>query len=298
MAYAQGGLIQATDYNNLLNGTNQLNTVWGVGTGDAGYGQTTQGTVAAGGTVSATQWAGLINNLNSTRLHQTGSNSGITAVTAGQTVNYLSTLQTQVNSAYTARASYASQGATTTGTTFTFAVSSTTGGTIFQDRFVTFASADQARYFFNAGGQLNFRISVTGGTGSAANNSYTNLINAVGGVNLFNNSNSGRTGTGLTLTTNNTTIGYRQMTTGAPLYIQVNDTATAYTANYSGISIYTNATGGGNGANGSLVGFRCWTVLTDHPFDDTITCTLNTRVDIVFPETTYLTNVWGTPTIT
>ena len=37
MAYSQGGLIEATDYNNFLNGSNQLNTVWSTGTGNVGY---------------------------------------------------------------------------------------------------------------------------------------------------------------------------------------------------------------------------------------------------------------------
>ena len=35
MAYEVGGLIEATDYNNLLNSSNKFNTVWSTGTGDA-----------------------------------------------------------------------------------------------------------------------------------------------------------------------------------------------------------------------------------------------------------------------
>jgi hypothetical protein len=64
MAYSQGGLIAATDYNTFINGTNQLNTVWGTGTGDAGYGQTALSAVSSSGKVTATQWASLINTPN------------------------------------------------------------------------------------------------------------------------------------------------------------------------------------------------------------------------------------------
>ncbi len=35
MAYEVGGLIEATDYNTLINGTNKLNTTLSVGTVDA-----------------------------------------------------------------------------------------------------------------------------------------------------------------------------------------------------------------------------------------------------------------------
>ena len=87
MSYSQGGLIAATDYNNFLTGTNQLNTVWGTGVGTAGYGQTALSTVSAGGTVTAAQWASLINTLNSALTHQSGSGSGLSAPTAG-TVSY------------------------------------------------------------------------------------------------------------------------------------------------------------------------------------------------------------------
>ena len=116
MAYSQGGVIAATDYNNFINGSNQLNTVWSTGSGNAGYGQTAIATVSAAGTVTAAQWASLINSLNSTLVHQSGTGSGISATTAGSTINYLSTLATNVNTAYTNRLNKTANGSTTTGT--------------------------------------------------------------------------------------------------------------------------------------------------------------------------------------
>ena len=53
MTYAQFGLVQATDYNNLTGGptsttANTLNATWVTGSGNAGYGQTALANVAVG----------------------------------------------------------------------------------------------------------------------------------------------------------------------------------------------------------------------------------------------------------
>ena len=123
MAYSQGGLIDAADYNGFIGTSpsstaNKLNTVWAVGNGNAGYGQTAIAQVSSAGLVTATQWATLINNLNSTLTHQSGSGSGISAVTSGSTINYLSTLSTNITTAYTNRSNFTTQGTTTTGSVF------------------------------------------------------------------------------------------------------------------------------------------------------------------------------------
>lgn len=299
MSYSSGGLIQATDYNNFLNGTNQLNTVWSTGSAAIGYGQPALTTVSTAGTVTATQWATLINTLNNVRAHQTGSGSGISAVTAGQTINYLSTLATSINSAYTSAASFASQGSTTTGSNFTTSITGTTGVNSYTDRIVTFASANAARYFFNAGGRLNLVLSTSGSNGSGSSSSFARLITGLGGVGVLNTTNSGRTGSGITLNTNNTAFGYRnQVYNVNTSIIQVTDTTAAYTADTAYIGLYTASNDTTNGANGNQVRFRIGYYVADHTWDDTLSITLNSRVDIVYPETTYLSNVWGTPTIT
>jgi len=299
MAYSQGGIIAAADYNNFINGTNQLNTVWSTGSGAVGYGQTAISAVSAAGTVTATQWSTLITRLNQIRAHQTGSGTSISQnIPAGQTINYLSTLSTEINNAYSAAASYASQGATTTGTNFTTLISSTTGVNSYVDRFVTFASADAARYFFNAGGQLNLVLSTSGSNGTGSSSSFARLITGLGGVGVKNTTNTGRTGTGITLNINNTSFGYRNIVYATNTNIvKVTDTAAAYTADTAYIGLYTNSNTTTNGANGNQVNFRISYVVADYTWDDTLSITLNSRVDIVYPETTYLTNVWGTPTI-
>lgn len=304
MAYSAGGIIAATDYNSFVGTSttttaNQLNTVWAVGNGAYGYGQTAVSQVSAAGTVTATQWASMVNTLNSIRNHQSGVGSGISAPTAGTTINYLSTLSTQINLTYTNAALFATQGATTTGANFTTAISGTTGINSYVDRFVTFASANAARYFFNAGGQLNLVLSTSGSNATGSSSSFGRLITGLGGVGIKNTTNTGRTGTGITLNTNNTGFGYRNAVFGVNTnIITVTDTTAAYTADTASIGVYTNSNVTTDGSNGTQVNFRISYVIADHTWDDTLGITLNSRVDIVYPETTNLTNVWGTPTIT
>lgn len=321
MAYSQGGLIAATDYNNFLNGSNQLNTVWNVGTGDAGYGQTALSTVSQSGTVTATQWATLINTLNSALTHQSGAGSGISATTAGSTINYLSTLATSINTAYTNRGSFASNAAVTTGSALTTAWSATianpgsnppTGGTTqttltraFGAR-AAFASADQARYFFNAGGRLKLNLSATqNASTSGRTNEIISLTGFLGGVGLFaSKTNAGRTGTGGTLGTNNTAIGYHTSTYNANVTIvSVTSTTTNYTSDTGSIAVNCNGTQGANGDKGLNVDF--WVTLsstsgsdnTTFGFDDSFGVNITRTIDVSYPETTNLTNSWGTVTI-
>jgi hypothetical protein len=299
MAYQQGGLIEATDYNNLINGTNQLNTVWSVGNGDAGYGQTAISTVAATNTVTAAQWATLINALNGVRTHQSGSGSGISAVTAGQRIDHLSTLQTQVNSAYTNRAAFVAQGGTLTGTNnnWNVVVGATTALSAFVDTNVNFSSAQAARYFFNAGGQINFVCSATSNDGSSRSTTLRDMINQVGGLGAFRNyTNGGRTGTGGSIVTNNTSYGYRNLATYTS--IVNNDVGGTYGAHDVQILMFGNNSDTTNGAITSSVAFRLFLgAAADDGFGGSINLNVFTRADIVFPSTTHLTNVWGTPSV-
>lgn len=78
MSWYVGGLIQAEDFNNLVGPSNtpstgqKLNTLWGVGNGRYGYGQTPISNVTANATIEATSWDSLINTLNTIAYHQQG----------------------------------------------------------------------------------------------------------------------------------------------------------------------------------------------------------------------------------
>ena len=65
MTYTAGSRIESSDYNTFVSDVNNL---WGTGSGNKGYGQSsTVGTVAGGGQVTATQWSTLASRVNSIR---------------------------------------------------------------------------------------------------------------------------------------------------------------------------------------------------------------------------------------
>ena len=160
------------------------------------------------------------------------------------------------------------------------------------------ARADQARLFFNAGGQLNYVVSTPTTAGSGSQQSFERLIAALGGFGQKNTTSTGRTGTGLTLGTNSLTAGYRNNTTSFVSAVAVTDTTTAYTTDTGAIQVRTSSTDVTNGANGLNIIFQCLYTIPNKSFDDQITLTHRTRVDIIKPEISYLTDVWGTITIT
>lgn len=309
MAYSQGGLIAASDYNTIVGTSpsstaNTINTVWAVGNGQYGYGQTAISQVSSAGLVTATQWATAINNLNSIRTHQSGSGTGIGAPTSGSLATYLNTFQTNVNTAYTNAVTAATQGTTTTGGSFTGSATagndSTYNGTTLT-RTVTFASADQARYFFNAGGQINFVVSsVTNNDGSARSSDAVSVIGTYfGGMSAFKATTNGqRTGTGGTLAGSGYVSGYYGLTTAYQTIAQVTTSSGTYSTDYVQLQAKYSGTLGSNGDKSPQISFAL-NYYSSHSsgFNDTLNITVNHRVDIVYPETTNLTNTWGTVTI-
>lgn len=314
MAYSQGGIIAAADYNTLVGTSpgstiNAINTVWAAGSGSAGYGQTAVSQVSAAGTVTATQWATLINTLNSILTHQAGAGSGITAVVAGGKINHLSTLTTNVATAYTNRLTFNSNSAVVVGTNQTAVWSSATTVSTLTRSFgirATFPSADQARYFFNSGGRMKLNVS---GTQSASTTARTNaaiaLCTNLGGVGLFGaNTNAGRTGSGGTLNTNATTVGYYTATYNSNVpVISVTSTTAAYTTDTATITVKCNGTQGSNNDNGPSIDF--WINLSSTSganaggtFDDSLGINVIRSIDLSFPELTNLSNTWGAVTIT
>ena len=309
MAYSQGGLIAASDYNTIVGTSpsstaNTINTVWAVGNGQYGYGQTAISQVSSAGLVTATQWATAINNLNSICTHQSGSGTGIGAPTSGSLATYLSTFQTNVNTAYTNAVTAATQGTTTTGGSFTGSATagndSTYNGTTLT-RTVTFASADQARYFFNAGGQINFVVSsVTNNDGSARSSDAVSVIGTYfGGMSAFKATTNGqRTGTGGTLAGSGYVSGYYGLTTAYQTIAQVTTSSGTYSTDYVQLQAKYSGTLGSNGDKSPQISFAL-NYYSSHSsgFNDTLNITVNHRVDIVYPETTNLSASWGTVTI-
>lgn len=328
MAYSQGGLIAAADYNGFVGTSpsstaNQINTIWAVGNGSYGYGQTALSQVSQSGLVTATQWATAVNTLNSIKTHQTASGTGIGAPTAGSLISYLGTFSSSLNTAYSSALSFASQGTTTTGSTFSppeTAANQQGAVTFTITRTATFASADQARYFFNAGGQLNFVISsVTNNDGTARSADMVTLTATnLGGFSAFRAaSGGGRTGTGGTVTTNATTIGYYNLTNVDQTLVGITSATAGYTSDTIALKVKYSGVVGSNGDKSPQITFTLTMVSAARPTlpappanppgtgttttnivsNDSINVTVNHRIDVVYPETTNLSNSWGTVTI-
>jgi hypothetical protein len=327
MSYAQGGLIQASDYNGFLGTTaanaGAINSIWSTGNGNCGYGQTALPTVSPAGLVTATQWASAVNTLNSIRTHQSGSGTGIGAPTAGTLITYLSTFSGQIATAYTNKLSFASQGTTTNQANN--ADNRTSANDVAAQQFTitrtaTFASADAARYFFNAGGQINFVIgssSNKGGTTRGADLVTLASTNFVSYSSFIAQSGGGRTGTGGTVNINATNLGYYQLTTNFQTLSKITSTTAPYTGDFIQLDVKSNGVQGSNADVGTIVTFQLTlysaaqstfpappantpgtgSTTTNITTEDAINITVNNYLVVVYPETTNLTSSWGTVTL-
>lgn len=309
MAYTAGDLILRDEYNVFATGNADgtanhavanINTVWGVGNGDKGYGQSTVlSAVSAGDIVTATQWSTLLSRLNSILTHQSGSGSGITSPVAGNTITALATLATNITTAYNNRANFNNTRSTVTSDSTRNGTWNAASPTTFsQVRTVTFTSADTARYFFNAGGRLQLKLSATGAAGTTKETNWVTLINTNLAAMNLDFTTSGRTGTGATLTTNGSAIGYWDLTTVDQTLIRLTEDTAPYTANYLDILCKVAGAAGSNGGLGTQVIFTVNYVdgATD-VLNDSVNLTINCQVDVYKPETTNLTDVVGSVTV-
>lgn len=290
MTYAQGGLIQATDYNGFVA---SVNAIWGTGSGDAGYGQsTTLSTVAASNTVTASQWSTLISRLNSIKTHQDGSGTGITSPSAGNTITYLSTLSSTISTLTTNKLTFNSQGGSTTTN-----ITNSTGWVTASDLRIscTFANANAMRYFFNCGGEITFTGINSLVTGNSKSSDWDGLLDACGTIRIRAQDSAKIGGSG-TPTINNTNLGFYDLTTSAQVVLrQYSTTVTGgYTSNFADFQAYLDASPGSS----TILYVRMY--LTDGSADvtdDTVLGTVRLDATAVYPETTNLANVWGTVTL-
>ena len=310
MAYTFGNLVQATDYNNFAGGavanvSNQLNPILSTGRGSVGYGQTAVANVAPASTVTATQWTTLVNGLNTIRKHQTGgSYSNIGTYTAGTRINANIDFASNLVTAYSNRLSAAAT-STSTGATFspTFTLAATTAAQTFQlTRTATFANADSARYFFNAGGQLNL-VFISGVNNDGTTRSadlITLATTVVGSKSVKGQDCVARTGTGGTVNSDLTLgSGYYGLTTSNVTISDITSTTYTYTGDNVKIYAKTNGVQGTNADNGTVLSFGVdlTTGTKSATYNNSLNVTLNHRVDVIYPATTFLANTWGAVTI-
>tara|TARA_B100000212_G_scaffold339950_1_gene319409 strand:- start:1129 stop:2118 length:990 start_codon:yes stop_codon:yes gene_type:complete len=275
MAYSAGDTILDDEYNTFATGNTagtgdtsaaSINTIWGSGTGDAGYGQSNVvSAVAAGSTITATQWTTLLGRLNSIRQHQgTSINISSFSVSAGDAIAVIANLSADITTLYNARTTAASANITesTTAATYTSSWNSSVKAT----HTVTFAGGDEARYFFNAGGFIKLNPSLSDSTGRNAQWKF--LLDEVGDLKLlastftrsFSNESSGYgAGGDNTPTTHASTTGYYDLTnsTLTSMFKYTIDDAFGYgnyRANFYEVKINPGADhADGNGNNGNVI---------------------------------------------
>ena len=326
MTYTAGSLIVATDYNGFVstNGAN-VNGIWSTGAATAGYGETALSTVSAAATITASQWATLNSKVSAMASHQGTTITSRTNPVVGDTIAILANMSTDITNITSARGNAAASGAQTTSFTGSTSKTTDTGSgstpwTITFTHTITWASADAARYFFNAGGRIKWETSKTS-TGNLADAEWNDLANTLVGdiyitagsvlnpqtiaASVYTGTTKvGGTGTPVTLTT--TTGWYNLLTTDTLIYKQFADTA-PYTGQFIALNAKTAGTGtqlvltttwtdpGGSGVGSSDV-FTGGTA-TASPFT-TFGTAPTTLVTLFVPSSTYLTSAaWGTPTI-
>jgi len=322
MTYTTGGLIEASDYNTFQ--TN-LNSIWSTGSGDSGWGQTAISAVSVGGQVTATNWATLVNNLSTSGAQTNTTITSRSAPTTGTLISILANVSADISSCTTNRGNATSSGTEVgyaSGTTAKTSATSNGSQGAWQIQFthtVTFPSADQARYFWNAGGRvrLQFGKSSTGTDIDPDWNSFagqpgsiyiTGRVNSaaqtIAGVSYTGTTRIG--GSGGTQAILATTTGWYQLTGTLANLFQLTNATSPYTGEYiltqasSSATVLTLITTWFQPSNttvGSTTNISGGTAPAVGA--TTITGTAPTTLCTFLPPSTAqgLSNSWGTPTI-
>lgn len=319
MTYSVGGLIAAADFNTFRT---TINDFWSTGITDNGWGQTAISAVSASGIVTATNWATVVNNLATAGSQTTTTLTSRTAPVTGNVIAILSNVGADISSV-SARRGYATVLASSivafTGTTSktTATGSGTSAWTIVWTHTVTFPSANQARYFWNAGGLVQMLMSKTS-TGTDIDADWNTFAGTVGTLTMSGRVNNasqviqGGTYTGFTRSggsgtpsPNLTTTGWYTLTAGAAAttMFQLNSTVYPYTADFIRVTAAKDAT------STILTLVTTWSQSVQYQNTNISGGTGTTSPYSAFgtapavvvlpipPSTTYLTNTWGTPTV-
>jgi len=241
MAYTAGDTILDDEYNTFVNSSSSpygYNHFAGPGSGVYGLNQATISTVAAGGTIQASQWntlfTGMTNIANHTNV-DTGGGAGVlasaAAVSAGDTIAIKAALITDL-AALAAQVALGSPSATaiSTAAAGTSTNSGTWNSTSTIERSVTFANNNTMRAFFNAGGYIRANPGTSGSVAGDKDTVFQELEAAFGNIDIKAQS-STRSGSGETLTTNGLANGFHDLTTSYTTILKLTSNNSGYTSN-------------------------------------------------------------------
>lgn len=328
MAYFRGGDIEAVDYNSIISAATGFNRVWSVGFNKIGYGQSILNNVTSPNFINASNWANLYDDIIQLAQHQkTPIPLGFNRPAPDQLVAYSSIFGlpaipgSLINSLATNTGNQSNPGGVPTTETVVYPTAYNNEAKF--NFTVDFASGDQARYFFNAGGLICLKFQHPANTTGTLNSNLTrvasesgilvlNLTNTATKFNVFTSSIIGNSDLkqydflGTTMINGDgpaTYIrrGYYELTTS---YVEIFKklsgglVTNTYRNSYISVQAKTNGPQGSNGDNGDTVEFLVTFKIV--PFSSTVFASAGTSVQLFvqYPSTAFISNSWGPAIVT
>lgn len=292
MTYAVGQRIEEADYTafrgtlgpsaaypDATSATRKLAALIGVGYRNRGYGQTSflMPSVAVGDVILADHWNGIFNALGIINTH-TGSGLTIpsqvvanTSILAQDGSAGRSNLGSLISTLDSNRLTY-SVGQMGLTSALTSTRTTAWNVQVYHEFTVTFTNEDQARYFFNTGGQIYASASRSGGTASSLNSVLTTILSNMGTI-KFGQDITTYTGTGGTAYP----IGYYDLTSSYQTVFVAYGTTIGYTSLSYLLKARAEGIVGANGGNGSTIRFQA-VISTGLPSYDTLNGTLTSTI--------------------
>jgi len=255
MAFGTGQLIEDTDYTTVYN---KIAAVYG--RNDDGYGQTMAANPAANNvTIYAAEWQNLRSYVLNSRVHQIGTGATLNSIAVGDVIHYTNHLG-QINTMADAcvidkRVIHSTQYSEETNR-LTSSYNTATGNwgpvrlltcriTVTGANMNGDGASRGLKYFFNSGGSLKFRFSLTGGSGPKFTD-WSNLMSNIGTVTFNHNSISASLGNQASSPVGFDNLGSLTFN----IYKRFTTTGTVYSENYFSI--------GANNDNGVMNFYFQW----------------------------------------
>ena len=240
--------------------------------------------------VPASDWATLISKMSTAQQHQNNTTFSQAQPTSGSIITYLSSIDTEITSLTTNKYS-AYTVSSVAGTAFPN--SSSWSSTSTKTFTVTFASALQANYFFNSGGRIVIQSNTNAITQSNAQTTWNSFTNTGYNYTYLSATSFTHSGTVGTFTRNVYTSGsgFNNLTTTPTTFLSLVDTGTGFT-NYNNNVIQLNLSYSAPTLTATLILYDNDT----NTIGKTNTGSTTAQINVGFPETTYLSNSWGSTT--
>lgn len=238
----------ANDINQVFADTNPGSTI--EGTANFGYGETIQTTpVAPNQTVTASQWNALFDTIVKCANHQGQSLGNVpSSVTPGELIDAfdgasgtLAIIGNLISNRLVVDSS--NRTLTSNGTKLLSTRATAWSSQITHQFDVNFGSYNNARYFFNTGGQIRIAGSRSGGTVNTTNTNWTQIFNDIGTVRFNHTNTSGNSGV-------STDIGFYNLTSSYQVVF------TKQAGGYAGDNYEIAARTSGAFGSGGIVQFR------------------------------------------